>query len=339
MMNINHCLSHRFISSLSDWHPSSEILMRAPVAALPSGHSVAASFDTLRPDVCRSLVFVVTPVHGSVEKAAATVDPTLVKILPGLALRILSAAIFSIIWRWAVEIVKHQVHVCSLFLLKVIDNCFISMNLYLYIGFSLPWQSSWFMEVALLTYAWCVKSVVFPDRRGPATVVVVLQLLLLLLMPLSLLLRLLVVTNVKGLPTNSGCRRTNMLRYLLCATATNITLVYLLHSLLLCLLTLCEKLWLIWELLWLNSTIRVKSLLPFLRWVRLWRRVIEVVWCHCELMREETTSRTPAIVSITILLMFMIYVCLRWLLFNRRARANKLPATARELHASIIVLL
>jgi hypothetical protein len=190
-----HSLGHRLVRSLRDRHAPTEILMRAPIAALPRGHTVA-SMATLNPlwspYVTRSLI----SVTSSCGEAATTVGPTLIEICTCLTL--LAPR------RGAVKVIKHQVHVCALLPLQVIYYCFISVYLYFYIRFCLAGErprfmkittcstTSWLLLLLLLGgYGRIVQSV-FMDTSFQ---------LLLLLMPLPLLLCLLIVADVEGLPS------------------------------------------------------------------------------------------------------------------------------------------
>lgn len=133
-----HCLGHRLVRGLRDRHAPPEVLMRAPIAALSRGHTVAAmaSLNPLwSPYVTRSLISVTSRCSE-----APSVSPTLIEICTCLTLFAPR--------RGAVKVIKHQVHVCALLPLQVIYYCFISVYLYFYISFRLAGERSRFVKIA-----------------------------------------------------------------------------------------------------------------------------------------------------------------------------------------------
>lgn len=182
---IEYSLCHRFISRLSDGHPSTEILLSTAVAAFSRGYAV--SLNALR-SVVRSLTSSSTCRHKSCSPRVVI----LVEVLPCTTLLLLGRT---------VEVIKHQVHVCSLLNLQVVNNCFIPMHLYFYVRLCLAGKSAGLMEVIvwapwrlLLGYDWRVKCIFSCNCFAPIQVV-----------PVSLLLGLLIVTNIECLPTGVCC--------------------------------------------------------------------------------------------------------------------------------------
>lgn len=82
-------------------HSSSHVLLRTPIAPLSRWYSVPL------------YIFIVLPL------TIALVE-------------ILTCAILFILLTGTIEVIEHQVHIFSLLRLQVIDDCFISMDLYFY---------------------------------------------------------------------------------------------------------------------------------------------------------------------------------------------------------------
>lgn len=91
----------------------------------------------------------------------------------------------------AVEVVEHEVHIGSLLSLEVVNDGFIAVHLYLDAPLRLPREGSRLVEVVATTTL---------DLRLVKRVVRLL-LLLLKVLPFPLLLRLLVITDIEGLPS------------------------------------------------------------------------------------------------------------------------------------------
>lgn len=108
--------------------------------------------------------------------------------------------------RGAVEVIEHQVHVSSLLSLKMVDDSLVTVHLDLNILFGLPWHRTRLMKVALLTV------LLLREHRGGHIFSCISTL------PLSLLLCLLIITNVEGFaayPSGCNCPATIYLLLLL----------------------------------------------------------------------------------------------------------------------------
>ena len=154
---IENCLRHRFVGGLSYRHSPPEILLSTSVSPLTSWNSV--SLDPLGPAVW-SLSSCCTRSH---ESSSTRVVVILIEVLSSATL---------LLWGRTVEVVKHQVHVCSLLFLQVVNNCFIPMHLYFNVCLSLAGKSAGLMEVIvrllltrllLLGYHWGVQCIICPS--------------------------------------------------------------------------------------------------------------------------------------------------------------------------------
>jgi len=118
---IKYSLCHCFVGRLSYGHSPSEILLSATVSPLSSRYTIA--FNALRP-----IVWSLTACRAGGHEACTTGVMILIEILSRTTLLLL---------RGPVEVVKHEIHVSSLLYLKVVNNCFIPMDLYFYVCLSL----------------------------------------------------------------------------------------------------------------------------------------------------------------------------------------------------------
>ena len=128
--NINHHrLRHRFIGSLGYRHAPSKVLMGTAVAALARRHAIAApiaTLDSLGPtNISGSLISITSGCRCRTQQA-----PSCISCSPSVALKEICPRLTLLLrGRWAIEIVKHQVHIGSLFPLQMINDCFVSMYL------------------------------------------------------------------------------------------------------------------------------------------------------------------------------------------------------------------
>lgn len=182
---IEYSLCHRFISRLSDRHPSTEILLSTTVAAFSRGHAVSLN-------ALRSVVWSLSSGSTCCHKSCTPRVVILIEVLPCTTLLLL---------RRTVEVIKHQVHVCSLLNLQVVNNCFIPMHLYFYVCLSLAGKSAGLMEVTvrapwglLLGNHWRIKCIF--SCHCFTTIQVV---------PVSLLFGLLIITYVECLSASICC--------------------------------------------------------------------------------------------------------------------------------------
>lgn len=111
-----HIITYKecFICCLCHRHPSSKVLMSTAITPFTS----LTCRYTIPSLACWSLIM-------------------LIKVLAGGAL----------LWRWAVEIVEHQVHVCPLLTLQMIYDRLISVYFNLYIPLGLSRQSTGLMKI------------------------------------------------------------------------------------------------------------------------------------------------------------------------------------------------
>ena len=138
----HHRLRHCLVSCLRDGHAPAEVLMRASIAALPSRDTVSAmtSLNSLwSPYVTRSLI-------TSSSRWSTVAPPSLIEVGTSLTL-------FSRIRR-TVKVIKHQVHVRSLFRLQVVNNRLISVNFNLNVSLRLTGKRSGFMKISTWWPSW-----------------------------------------------------------------------------------------------------------------------------------------------------------------------------------------
>ena len=164
-------------------HPPSEVLMSAPILT---------SLSRRNPISTSTLVYTLCTWGSKV--GWSDVVLLLICWICLLMVTILIAAAWievlgcvALLWllrRASVKVIEHQVHVGPLLFLKVIDDCLISMNLYLDVTLSLPWKCTRLMKLSLIYNRLFLHPAVS-------------------LMPLSLLLLLLKITNVECLSANS----------------------------------------------------------------------------------------------------------------------------------------
>jgi hypothetical protein len=136
----------------------------------------------------------VPPLPGGDPIALHALGPLLVEVGP-------SAVLLLGVARGAIEVVEHQVHVGSLLRLQMVDDGLIPVHFDLDVSLGLPGEGPRLVEVG--------ARLLLMRERGLVKV-------LLLLLPLSLLLGLLVITNVECLPSRrEGLHGLLLVRHLL----------------------------------------------------------------------------------------------------------------------------